>query len=150
MIHSEPDWQHRSPIFPTNPSFLPTLPFSPFASPSQVVMQYNAWPWLPHGSRNTSPPGPTSIDLGTATRLPPLLLTQRNKTGFALVSSSSGVVARPAAAAAAAAAPFRFILGACFLRSLLMVSICQRITLDNSRGHPVFTQKQHQAAPHLG
>ena len=64
---------------------------------------------------NTLPAGPERISCGTDTCAPSLVLIQRMKMGFALSSSSSALPARAA---------LRLILGACFLSSLLMVSIC--------------------------
>ena len=71
---------------------------------------------------NTVPPGPLSSSCGTATRLPCLPFTQRTNMGSARWASVSGV----SSPAARRAAFLRVVLGACFLRSLLIVSCCKR------------------------
>ena len=65
----------------------------------------------------------------TDTWLPFLLLTQRMNTGSGLLPSPPP----SSAAAAAAAAALRLILGACFLSSLLIVSICTVVS-SNAQG----------------
>lgn len=72
------------------------------------------FPLLSPPGVKTLPAGPVSISSGTATRLPSLLLTQRTNTGLGLLDSPS-----PSACWA-----LRLVLGACFLSSLLMVSLC--------------------------
>src|SRR5277367_1687103 len=81
----------------------------------------------PSGPVNIAPTGASSHSSGTPILLPSLLLTQRTKIGFGFGDSPSGLASAPPVPLKA----FRreLVFGACFLRSLLMVSICVRIAL---------------------
>src|SRR5688572_4679573 len=98
----------------------------PYATSSTIFPDPNLVPLA-----NILPAGPSAISFGTPITLPDLELTQRTNAGFGPASSSSN------SAAAAAAAAFLLILGACFLRSLLMVSIYSDVRMmweDNNGG----------------
>jgi hypothetical protein len=74
------------------------------------------------GGPNASPTGPSRMSFGTARMLPSLLLTQRMKIGFGRFVSESGVSSPPASP------DRRFVFGACFLSSLLIVSIYRGVS----------------------
>ena len=130
-----------------NPSIIEayTLPRNLFQTPSSrcahlsILASYTSCTSLPEPfPSKTRPAGIPSHSSGTPTRLPSRPLTHLTIVGSGFSGSATSCSAEAASAVSAAGMRPRR-LGACFRRSLLMVSICEsHVSIDSKyiKAHP--------------